>query len=63
MIIYTFIKNGKTYITRAHNRIEAIEQIERVYNINLNGASWQQLYGLKINNYGIVNKDYRRITS
>ena len=45
---YTFKKNGKTYYANGNNRIEAQESIELAFGISLKGATFEEIYKLRV---------------
>ena len=45
---YTFKKNGKTYSAKAKNRFEAQDKIELAFGINLEGATFEEVYKLRV---------------
>ena len=45
---YTFKKNGKAYSAKANNRFEAQEQIELAFGISLKGATFEEVYKLRV---------------
>lgn len=47
-ITYTFKKNGKTYSANGNNRIEAQESIELAFGISLKGATFEEIYKLRV---------------
>ncbi len=51
---YTFRKNGKAYSAAANNRFEAQEKIELAFGIDLSGASFEEIYKLRVTRTGKV---------
>lgn len=52
---YTFItKNGKRYSHGGNNRFEAQEALELAFRINLTGATFQEVYKLRVVRTGTV---------
>ena len=51
---YTFRKNGKAYSVKANNRIEAQDQIELAFRISLKGATFEEVYKLRVVRTGKV---------
>ena len=45
---YTFKKDGKTYSTTANNRLEARDNIEIRFGISLSGATYEEVYKLRV---------------
>lgn len=54
MTTYRFTINGKTYTAKGDNRFEAQNKIELANNINLNGATFEEVWKLKVVRTGIV---------
>lgn len=52
--IYTFKKNGKAYSAKADNRFEAQDQIELAFGISLKGATFEEVYKLRVVRTGKV---------
>ena len=52
--IYEFEKNGKKYTAAGKNRFEAQADIEIANGIDLNGASFTEIYKLTVVRKGIV---------
>jgi hypothetical protein len=51
---YTFKKNGKAYSAKANNRFEAQDQIELAFGISLKGATFEEVYKLRVVRTGKV---------
>ena len=51
---YTFRKDGKAYSANAKNRFEAQDQIELVFGISLSGATFEEIYKLRVTRTGTV---------
>ena len=49
-----FKKNGKAYSAKANNRFEAQEQIELAFGISLKGATFEEVYKLRVVRTGKV---------
>lgn len=52
--IYTFRKNGKAYSIKANNRIDAQDMIELTYGISHKGATFEEVYKLRVVRTGKV---------
>ena len=51
---YTFKKNGKAYSAKGNNRFEAQDQIELTFGIDLSGATFEEIYKLRVVRTGKV---------
>ena len=51
---YTFTKNGKAYSANAKNRFEAQDRIELAFGIDLEGATFEEVYKLRVVRSGRV---------
>ena len=51
---YTFRKDGKAYSANAKNRFEAQDQIELAFGISLSGATFEEIYKLRVTRTGAV---------
>ena len=51
---YTFTKNGKAYSANAKNRFEAQDKIELAFGIDLEGATFEEIYKLRVVRSGRV---------
>ena len=51
---YTFRKNGKSYSAAAKNRFEAQEKIELAFGTDLTGATYEEVYKLRVVRTGKV---------
>ena len=51
---YTFRKDGKAYNANAKNRFEAQDQIELAFGISLSGATFEEIYKLRVTRTGTV---------
>ena len=51
---YNFKKNGKTYSAKASNRFDAQDQIELTFGISLKGATFEEVYKLRVVRTGKV---------
>ena len=51
---YTFRKDGKAYSANAKNRFEAQEKIELAFGISLSGATFEEIYKLRVVRTGKV---------
>ena len=51
---YTFRKDGKAYSANAKNRFEAQEKIELDFGISLSGATFEEIYKLRVVRTGKV---------
>ena len=51
---YTFRKDGKAYSANAKNRFEAQDQIELAFGISLTGATFEEIYKLRVVRTGKV---------
>lgn len=54
MTTYRFTKNGKTYSAGGNNRFEAQNHIELAYDISLNGATFEEIWKLRVIRTGKV---------
>lgn len=54
MTTYRFTKNGKTYTASGNNRFEAQLHIEIVQGISLAGATFEEIWKLKVIRTGRV---------
>ena len=52
---YTFKKDGKNYSAAANNRFEAQDKIELAFGISLKGATFEEVYKLRVVRTGTVN--------
>ena len=52
--IYTFRKDGKTYSVTGQNRIDAQDKIEMAFHISLLGATFEEVYKLRVVRTGTV---------
>ena len=55
--MYTFTKDGKSYSATAKNRFEAQDKIELAFGIDLDGATFKEIYKLRTLRTGIVRPD------
>ena len=51
---YTFRKDGKAYSANGKNHFEAQEQIELQFGISLSGATFEEIYKLRVTRTGTV---------
>ena len=51
---YTFKKNGKKYSAAGNNRFDAQESIELAFGIDLTGATFEEVYKLRVVRTGTV---------
>ena len=51
---YTFKKDGKAYSAAANNRFEAQDKIELAFGISLKGATFEEVYKLRVVRTGTV---------
>ena len=51
---YTFKKGGKAYSAAANNRFEAQDKIELAFGIDLTGATFEEVYKLRVVRIGKV---------
>lgn len=51
--IYRFTKNGRTYSAKGNNRIEAQFNAELANHIDLTGATYEEIYKLRVVRTGI----------
>ena len=51
---YTFYKDGKKYSSKGANRFEAQENIELQWGISLKGATFEEMYKLRVVRTGKV---------
>ena len=51
---YTFRKDGKAYSANGKNRVEAQDQIELQFGISLSGATFEEIYKLRVTRTGTV---------
>ena len=51
---YTFKKDGKAYSAAANNRFDAQEKIELAFGIDLEGATFEEVYKLRVVRTGKV---------
>ena len=51
---YTFKKNGKSYSAKGSNRFDAQLSIELAYHIDLTGATFEEVYKLRVVRTGTV---------
>ena len=51
---YTFKKDGKNYSAAANNRFEAQDKIELAFGISLKGATFEEVYKLRVVRTGTV---------
>lgn len=51
---YTFKKDGKAYSAVANNRFDAQEKIELAFGIDLTGATFEEVYKLRVVRTGKV---------
>lgn len=54
MTMYRFTKNGKTYTAGGNNRFEAQNTIELANNVDLTGATFEEIWKLKVIRTGRV---------
>lgn len=54
MTTYRFTKNGKTYTAGGNNRFEAQNRIEIAHGIDLSGATFEEIWKLKVIRSGRV---------
>jgi hypothetical protein len=54
MTTYRFTINNKVYTAKGANRFEAQNAIELAHDINLNGATFEEIWKLRVVRKGIV---------
>lgn len=54
MLIYTFKKNGHKYSVKDANLIDAKATAQFLFNVNLSGAEYEEIYKTKVIKTGII---------
>ncbi len=52
--IYRFTKAGHTYSVNGQNRLDAQAHAELIFQVDLNGATFEEIYKLRVVRTGIV---------
>ena len=52
--IYRFTKAGHTYSVNGQNRFDAQAHAELIFQVDLNGATFEEIYKLRVVRTGIV---------